>query len=193
MIKLPLKYSSGSKTRHSPSYDECRRIRRHCADQASQLKDSDCTQVGPFQVEWHIQASLKELAGAGCEKVGRSVPANLTERVELIGDPWDCDNYYCIILPSNQPMKFVTARCQSLAGVTYQCLKKDCLTHTSHDKGEFGPRKLFCGHCVFCHGLIVLYGLRIRNLIIHKYFAVSFFFLMTLAYLGFWSVSKLVL
>ena len=65
------------------------RIGCHSANQGSNFKDGNGSEIDPFDRKEGVELAEKELKGACCEKIGRTVPSYVIEGVELVGDTGD--------------------------------------------------------------------------------------------------------
>ena len=94
----PREDSCRSNARNGPSNDQSNRCRCHSANQGSEFENGDCSKVDPFDGKEGIKLAKKELKGAGCEKICRTVPSYIVEGVELVRDTrYRCSND-CVVL-----------------------------------------------------------------------------------------------
>ena len=59
-------------------------------DQRPELEDADANQINPFGVVEGVYPAADKLEAAHSQEVGRRIPADILQRVEMVGDDWDC-------------------------------------------------------------------------------------------------------
>lgn len=90
--------TGSSNTGDSTSDNQCGAVRRNTTDQAADLEDEQGRKVDPFDRVECVEFAVDELCRARCEKVGRSIPTDVVQCLELICNSWDscCDD--CVVL-----------------------------------------------------------------------------------------------
>ena len=70
-------------------HDKGHRIRRGAANQGPEFEEEECGEEDPFDVEVAVEFAEEELEGAGGEEVGGTVPTDVVEGLELVGNARD--------------------------------------------------------------------------------------------------------
>ncbi len=82
--------ASRAYTSDGSANDEGYRCWRGAADKRAELEDGNGSQIDPFDTEKSIKFAKEELECASGEQVGRTIPAHIVKRVEIVGDFGDC-------------------------------------------------------------------------------------------------------
>lgn len=70
---------------------------RCSADEGTNFEQGECSQKHPLDVELTVELAKEKLEGAGGKQVGRTIPADVVKRFELISDAWDGSGYDCVV------------------------------------------------------------------------------------------------
>ena len=69
--------------------DKGHRIWRGAANQGTEFEKGECAEENPFDVEVAVEFAEEKLKGAGGEEVGGTVPTDVVEGLELVGNTRD--------------------------------------------------------------------------------------------------------
>lgn len=94
----PLKDTRGPKTSNRPAHNEGIRCRGGTTDRRPDFEDNNGSQEHPLDRKVTVQLSENELEHAGNEQVRSTIPANVFEGLELIGDSRDGSSDDCVVL-----------------------------------------------------------------------------------------------
>jgi len=78
--------TSRTESSNSTTKDQCDGIRCDTANQTTKLKYANCGKVDVFDGEEGVEFSEEELEWGRRQQVRRTIPANIWERVKLIGN-----------------------------------------------------------------------------------------------------------
>lgn len=90
--------TSGTDTSYSAADKQSDRIRGCAANKGAELERANGGQEYPFGRVELVYSTIEKLGRAACKHVRADVPANIVQRVELVGDPRDGRGQGCSVL-----------------------------------------------------------------------------------------------
>jgi hypothetical protein len=78
--------SGGAHAGHGSSQDQAQRVRGDSTDEGAELEDEQGGEIGPLHRVEGVQFPKDQLQGAGRQQIRGSVPADILQRVKLVGN-----------------------------------------------------------------------------------------------------------